>query len=441
MMESRAGLRAGAAVALLACAALLVPLYASNPALGFVWETSSAGLAARSLVRDGDLSVREFFPGAAPGERIGYALRWRGEALVSIEPLASILTFAPFFALQRASWPAVRAPDPLDARVAAEVAVLTLILLGLWLAGVAGPARAVAAVLVIALATSFRTIQGAGLWQHTSGSLWLAAGLLAWSRSGRTPRLYPAAGALLAVATACRPVLVAAPLLVVVDAWRRAGPGRARALVSLGAVAGIGGLALLANLWLHGSLLGGRVEFVESPERYAAVSSYFGFSPVHWAGLLASPNRGLFVFSPVLLFALPGLVRCLRADAPDARRWISVAGLATLFLYGFVRTWWAGSVYGPRYASDLLPFFALWLATSPLPSRAQPLWARALWTTGFALALGFSLAVQSIGARAYPCGWNAFPALVDDVPERVWSWRDTQIRRCLGRALKLAEGS
>jgi hypothetical protein len=432
------GARVGLGVALLACLALLVPLYAANPSLGFAWETTSAGLAARSLARSGDLSVREFFPLADPGRQIGYALRWRGEDLHSIEPLASILTFVPFFALHPPTAPPIREPDPLHARVAAEVTVLMLAILGFWLAAVAGPARAVLVVLVIALATSIRTIQGAGLWQHTSAALWLVIGLFAWSRAEARPRLYLVAAAALALATACRPIFVVAPLLLAFDAWRSSASGRSRepgpVIGTLALIVGIGGLALAANFWLHGSFLGGRVEFVESPERYADVRSYFAFSPLHWAGLLVSPNRGLFVFSPVLLFALPGLLRTLRGDAPSAQRLITLAGLATFFLYGFIRTWWAGSVYGPRYTADLLPFFAFWLALTPLPTRARPVWA-----TLFAVAFLFSAAVQSVGARAYPCGWNAFPALIDDAPERVWSLRDSQIRRCLGRAIKLAE--
>jgi len=284
--------RVGLGAALLACLALLVPLYAANPSLGFVWETTSAGLAARSLARGGDLSVREFFPLAEPGQQIGYALRWRGEALHSIEPLSSILTFTPFFALHRPTPPTIRAPDPLDARIAAEVTALTLAVLGVWLASLVGASRAVVVVVVIALATSVRTIQGAGLWQHTSAALWLVTGLFAWSHAHDRPRLYPLAAAALALATACRPIFVVAPLLLVVDAWRDTGPGRGRALGTLAVVAGIGGLALAANAWIHGSLLGGRVDFVESPGRYADVASYFGLSPLAWVGLLVSPSRG-----------------------------------------------------------------------------------------------------------------------------------------------------
>jgi hypothetical protein len=51
---------------------------------------------------------------------------------------------------------------------------------------------------IIALGTSHRTIAGAGLWQHTSGTLWLTMGLLLWSHARAHPGLYPLAAALLA---------------------------------------------------------------------------------------------------------------------------------------------------------------------------------------------------------------------------------------------------
>lgn len=433
-----AGLRSAVGALLLAASAfLLVPLYTGNPALGFAWETTSAGLAARSLARSGDLGVEEFFPLASPGDDITYALRWQGERLYSMEPVASIATFAPFFLGGPRTPPAPRRPEPFYNRVAAWVAASTAAVLLLWLRSVASLPRALVAVSVIALGTSHRSIAGAGLWTHSSGTLWLALGLFAWTRAPRHSGLYPVGALALALATACRPILAPTLGLLVVDAWLVTRLSRARAVRAVAATAvaaGVGALSLYANWFTHDSLLGGRAQFVGDPTHYHAVSHYFGFSPVHLAGLLVAPSRGLFVFSPVLLFAIPGLFECLRRGAPRAERLLSLGGVSAFLLYGFFTTWWAGSVYGPRYMTDLLPFFALWLARTPLPRRG-----RAAWAALFAAALLWSAGVQEVGARAYPCGWNSFPVEVDRAPARVWGWRDTQIRRCALRALHRAE--
>ena len=64
---------------------------------------------------------------------------------------------------------------------------------------------------------------------------------------------------------------------------------------------------------------------VSDPQRFHAVATYFSFSPRHLAGLLVSPSRGLFVYSPVLLLAIPGLLRCLRRDASAPSRLMASA--------------------------------------------------------------------------------------------------------------------
>jgi hypothetical protein len=413
---------------LLALAApLLIPIYTMNPLLGFVRETTSAGLAAHSFARQGNVDVREYFPKARQDQYLGYALRWRGQSLYSIEPVASSLTFAPFFVSYRNKTPNPWVPGPIWNAVAARVATLTVVLLGVWLLTISTIPRALLVTAIIALATSHRTIVAAGLWQHTSGTLWLTMGLFAWSHARRRHGLFLIAGVALAAATACRPIFIVAPLLMLADAWFLARAPRAVRILTTILVMTMGGLALYANYRYSGSLLGGRSDLVTDPSRFHAVTTYFRFSLLHLAGLLISPNRGLFIFSPILLFALPGLVRSLRRAAPPAIRLISLTGLLTFFLYGFITTWWAGSVFGPRYTSDLLPFFALWLSLVPLPRRGRPVLA-----VLFLAALVWSMWVQQLGAKTYPCNWNHTPVLIDRAPSRVWDWRDSQIARCAG---------
>jgi hypothetical protein len=413
--------RAGAAGALLLAAPLLVRLYTTNPLLAWVPETVSVGLTAQSIVLEGNLGVQEYLPKLGPSADQDYALRWRGADLYSIEPVAVSLTFAPLFLAYR---PQPASPWALTFNtVAAWVATTALVILGLWLLAITSIPRALLATGIVGLATCFRTITAAGLWQHTAGTLWLTLGLGLWSYATCRPSLYPLAGVALATATACRPILVPAALLVVVDAWRSGTP-RGRWLTAAWVI-GIGTLALYANWRLHGSLLGGRVAIVSGIARTHAVPAYFHFSLVHLAGLLAAPSRGLFIYSPILLFALPGLWCSFAATAPPPLRWISISAVLIFMLYGFIATWWGGWVFGPRYMADLLPFFGLWLALTPLPRRGRPLVA-----VLFVVALAWSVGVQQLGVAAYPCGWNESPKSVDQAPERLWDWRDTEIARC-----------
>jgi hypothetical protein len=407
---------------------LLFRIYTENPLLGNVPETRAAAATAHSLVRDGDLALNEYGIGGDD-----YARRWRNGRIYGIEPVASSLTFVPLFLRYQHLAPAllpIEAPN----EVAAQVAILTLVVLLFWLLRTTTPARAMIAAATIALATSFRTISAAGLWQHTSGALWLTIGLFLWSAAPARTRAYPFAAAALAIATTCRPILVPAPLLLLADAWLVTKAPRRVATVSTALVLGAGLIALYANWRLHGSLLGGRVEIVSTIGSTHAVDAYFRFSMANLAGLLFAPSRGLFVYSPVLLFAIPGLVRCFRRSSPSPHRMASIAALAIFVLYGFIATWWGGWVFGPRYMTDLLPFFGLWLALGPAPRRA-----RALVSAAFVATVVWSVLVQQLGASAYPCGWNELPVSIDQAPGRLWRWNDTELARCARKLVRPSE--
>jgi hypothetical protein len=236
--------------------------------------------------------------------------------------------------------------------------------------------------------------------------------------------LFPVAAAFLAMATLCRPTMLPATLLIVLDTWLQR---RSSVIVlsTLALVSIIGAMGLLANWEIYHSLLGGRAELIAGIEDFHAVSSFWSFSPLNYAGLLISPSRGLFVYSPVLLFGLPGLAHSLRRESVSSLRLMSAAGLCTFIIYGFVATWWGGWVYGPRYMADILPFFGLWLMQTPLPNK----W-RSLWATLFSAAFVWSVWVQELGASTYPCGWNTSPVQINKAPHRLWDPQDTQISRC-----------
>jgi hypothetical protein len=423
-----------AILALAVGSALLVGLYSGNPQLGNTPETNSSVRAAHSLIRQGDLDLAEYFRGK---NHLGYAYIRRDDRVYSMEPPASSLTFAPFLHAQRQIEPEAFNPQVriLGDLSAARIAALSIFILGLWLLQLCSIPKALAATATIALATSHWTITGGGLWSHTAAIPWLTLGLLLWWQAQRRPTLYLAAGAALAFATLCRPNLVPAALIVVVDAWWQ-GNDRRIALSTFAIVALIGVAGLIANQEIYGSLLGGRMNIVAAVEKTHGVSSYVDFSPTSFAGLLVSPSRGLFVFSPVLLFALPGLIRTLRPGEPASLRLMSVAGLCVFGLYGFIATWWGGRTYGPRYMVDLLPFFGLWLAWTPLPRKR-----RALYGGLFACAFAGSVWVQQLGSSTYPCGWNTNPQHIDKAYSRVWELRDNQIRRCADvRAERRAQG-
>jgi hypothetical protein len=169
--------------------------------------------------------------------------------------------------------------------------------------------------------------------------------------------------------------------------------------------------ALAINLGLYHSILGGYGYLVDD--------GGFG-SPflVNFAGLLFSANRGLFVFSPLLLLAVPGFYLAV------VRR--SVAGIAMgagvviyLSIHASWSAWYAGAVTGPRFAVETVPPL-IYLCVVFLSAYGAALARYA--AVGLA---ALSVAITAPGMY-YPhenMQWNTFPDIdAEDNQGRLWSF-------------------
>ena len=150
------------------------------------------------------------------------------------------------------------------------------------------------------------------------------------------------------------------------------------------------------------------------------------------AGVLVSPARGLFVFSPVLLLGLAYLPRTFssRARHPVVP-YLAVGSLLLVGLHGIWHVWWGGVSYGYRMLIETLPAFMLLLAVAwETHLRGRPVRVAAAG----ALLL-FSVWTSALGALVAPCGFDMDPVPVDQHPERLWEVRGTELVRCTQRAL------
>jgi hypothetical protein len=172
---------------------------------------------------------------------------------------------------------------------------------------------------------------------------------------------------------------------------------------------------------------------------HSLLSSYYlpqkvGSNPALLEALVAnvaSPGRGLFVFSPVLLTSVVGVF--LRIRDREWRRLDSVL-LAVVLLHWVAISsfgkWWAGHSYGPRFFCDVVPLLVyftipVFVSISGLKGRAKAL--------GAALVSGLilvSFLIHYRGATSWDTHvWNEEPVGVDDEPSRVWDWGDLQFLR------------
>ena len=195
--------------------------------------------------------------------------------------------------------------------------------------------------------------------------------------------------------------------------------------------------AVTAAVWLVAFMVYSWHNFSQLfPTYFRGALLGFGLFWTAVAGNLVSPSRGLFVFVPVLAF-LAYLLARYRTSLPFPR--LVVLALTTaighLLLISTLIAWWAGHSYGPRYFTDMVPWFALLgilgvRAMLDLRDRAGtqsgPFGFRIeLAVAGILLSL--SVLIHAHGAFSHAARmWNVVPVDVDQQPVRVWDWRRPQ---------------
>lgn len=161
---------------------------------------------------------------------------------------------------------------------------------------------------------------------------------------------------------------------------------------------------------------------------YSGEHFYF-LDPKIWQGLL-SYRKGWFLYSPVLLLALPGLVMLFRQD-----KRLASGGLAVILIALWVSfswwCWWYGGSFGARPLIEYLPFMALGLAAFGRWISRGALWRKIplLLVAAFLTFLGFFMNWQyrhglihhdSMSRTLY---WKQF--LRPDRAPDYWNYLDT----------------
>ncbi len=271
---------------------------------------------------------------------------------------------------------------------------------------------------LLAFATNTWSTASQALWQHGASELCLVLTLLCMSREKDGPAsrwAWAGAGLFAALSVAVRP----SNFLFFAVAACVAGLGgfRRRVLASF-AVSGvlIGVPLALYNLYVAGNLRGGYTQPLN------------GDPVAGLTGLLFSPGRGLFFFTPVLLLLGPALWRRLRRrGAPEGWIYYTCAATAAAHVLLLAKwpAWWAGECYGPRFMTDVSPCLAFLLAPilPVLEARRALRWA-------FAALLLYSVGVQLVGSFCYPAGeWDSKPVPFGRSLYRLWDWKDNPILR------------
>lgn len=374
------------------------------------WHLASTG----SAWLEGDLSAQmrlnPFISEAPNGHVVGQRMA------------GPIVAAVPFYLLLN------RTPDPeafsfVPAAIcAATLSALTVTLLYLALARLIRRGLALIVACVFAFGTPTWTISANMLWTHTVTQLGLAGAAWALSR-GR----HSAAGIFFAIAGWGRPHLAVAAAVVGLGLAFRERNTRPVVTVGLWASAGLGAL-LVWNRWMFGAwTIGGAYAGRERSlvTGFQGSAEWSGDYPqlTNVAGFLFSPDRGLLVWTPVLLILLPSLVRSWR-QVPPWSRYLMLGGV----LYSLIQlrlNYFAGGdqFYGYRLGLELLtcavPAFAVAAARGGSMTRAIAALVAAVQVAAIsvgAMLEGFYVDLDDVWAD------NALLMAVRERPEQVPAW-------------------
>lgn len=368
-------------------------------------DTVPAALLPVSLLRNGNLYLDEYSAFFRDNYGAGsYFVRLAQGHIVSNYPIVAAVMAVPVYVLPVwAGW----VNQPVNCFYAARIAaaMLTALAMGIFLLTCLEWLtlwKAIALTLALGLGTSIWTTASQALWQHTASLPLLCCALLFLVRGQQDDRLVPWSGFLLSAATVARynnVTTFAALALFVLYRHRRRLP-------AFGALAMLPILALLVyNYFVFG--------YPFELSYGAAVTS--GWTETWWrgfAGLLVSPAKGLFVFSPFLLLAFIGSVRSFWQPG-SLHFHLVLAVWCFVLVMSFWWGWYGGWSYGNRMLTDSLPLWGLILIPicDKLSGRGWLL---------FGMATLFAVGVQSLGLFDYGVNWHI---LYDKgTTSELWLW-------------------
>jgi hypothetical protein len=310
----------------------------------------------------------------------------------------------------------------IEVLIASAIVALTAVFVYLIGRRGLGPGLALLLTLVFAFGTSAWSVASRALWQHGPAMLMLAVVIYIILRAKTSPGIIQYAGLPLAFSFVIRPTNAVPIILFTIYVFLKYRNYLLRFL--------LWSLPVAVPFFAYNFAV-----------YHAPLSSYYhglrASSPaVFFEGLAAHlirTGRGLFVFSPVLLFAFYGVflkVRDRKFELLDGILLVIIAG--EWLVMSSYWTGWAGYSFGARFFTDLMPLFA-YLLVPVVAEMAKAAGRRKVaLATVFLILLAGSLFINYRGANDWATRfWNVWPVPFEDRPNRIWDWHDVQFLRGL----------
>lgn len=378
-----------------------------------------------SIIREGNMDLNEFQE--ADGKRSDpensymyyYLEITQRDHVVSAYPIGTALVATPFYLVYSWLFPSILETTSFFTPQIYQVAYLTATLLTALTACVMYVLLRektkhrwlpVAGTLLFIFGTEVISVSSRFLWQHTTALLFISLALLMHHRKQLGGLVFFS----IAAATCRLPsVVITAPLLIQLY-WTEYMPKQkflffsavSKKLARTDYAYFAASVLIVLVLTAYSLTYFGTLSLI--PPHYGG-SRFTGHIIPALLGLLLSPSRGLFVFSPFFLFSAWYLFRLRKTY------WAHSLGVVLyLLLNAKWDMWWGGTSHGYRMLIETIPTFILFFV----------LFTREYWERLEKSILGivvlftvvFSIFVQSIwGAHYGDCDFNNFPVNINDM--------------------------
>ena len=395
---------------------------------------------AESFIRTGNFDLDEYRPLIMPEE---YRIEEVQGHLFSVYPLGAPIIAIPFIyaldlfdslpfcgGVSLSTYLLNQPPDgvvmQLEKIIASLLSAVNCLIIFLLARQYLDIAKSSVLTVIFAFGTSTWSVASRGLWQHGPSMLCLTIAIYILIIAKKKPSLVPLAGFPLAFSFLARPTNIISILLLTAYVWFAY---RRYWIYYIICLAVILVPFVLYNYSIYHTLLSPYY----SPQK-------LGNNPFQGSALAAtllSPSRGLFIFSPILIWSIYGFYRTIRQYRLGPHH-------INLYLFGAtILHWitissfgdWAGGYsIGPRYFTDVIPYLIVFLIpvldTLQLSNKTSI--AIRIRSIVFICLMGFSIFVHyRCSTDIEPSLWNSIPVNYYQDQGRLWDWSDVQFLRGL----------
>ncbi|HJU05974.1 MAG TPA: hypothetical protein VJ692_12560 [Nitrospiraceae bacterium] len=381
-------------------------------------DTTPARYLPFSLVHEHDFDLDEFT--FTSGGRRYFIEQMKDHVVSSYPPWAAVLA-TPVYLVPILSGVGPESPlvADLEKRSATLITACSVLVLLFALRRVTSEWQAWAIAVIYAFGTSSFSVSSQALWQHGSSQLFLSLAIYCLIRGLKEPRFSVLAVLPLGAAVICRPldVVMAVPIVMYLFHDRRA-----HAIGIL--LAGIPAVALFMaynTVYFGSPFITGFGGTIVSPSSFVDTQLSWFNTPLleGLLGILASPGRGLLMYSPIFVFSFVGMVMVWKNPGNHLFKYLSLGVVLLLLPIATIGHWWGGHCYGPRLLADATPILCLLLVP------AFELFKQQTWLKSLAVCLtAFSIGMHALGAFNDD-SWNRYPNDINIYPERLWSWAES----------------